>query len=157
MAKTLISRLDAENIVRAAVDPETHEATGDVYDSVNDVSYPFGGEGGESIVRYLAVHVENASGTFDDLIDYDQIEPTMVIDGTVNFNYYSLPVEDFYCLYTYAMPMVDNKVLRLKRDGYQNTHTFDNCTASTSSTYTDIAIENETKDASITIRLVPGE
>lgn len=45
MAKTLISRLDAENIVRAAVDPETHEATGDVYDSVNDVSYPFGGEG----------------------------------------------------------------------------------------------------------------
>lgn len=49
MAKTLISRLDAENIVRAAVDPETHEATGDVYDSVNDVSYPFGGGGGDTL------------------------------------------------------------------------------------------------------------
>ncbi len=58
MAKTLISRLDAENIVRAAVDPETHEATGDVYDSVNDVSYPFGGGGGASF-PYLTVNVTN--------------------------------------------------------------------------------------------------
>lgn len=72
MAKTLISRLDAENIVRAAVDPETHEATGDVYDSVNDVSYPFGGGGGKSmptctvaIVSNEATPVYPASGILD--------------------------------------------------------------------------------------------
>lgn len=61
MAKTLISRLDAENIVRAAVDPETHEATGDVYDSVNDVSYPFGGGGGKA----LPVCTVNIDSNFD--------------------------------------------------------------------------------------------
>lgn len=62
MAKTLISRLDAENIVRAAVDPDTHEATGDVYDSVNDVSYPFGG-GGLSF-PYLTVELTNTSAEY---------------------------------------------------------------------------------------------
>ncbi len=61
MAKTLISRLDAENIVRAAVDPDTHEATGDVYDSVNDVSYPFGGGG-----KALPVCTVNIDSNFDE-------------------------------------------------------------------------------------------
>ena len=60
MAKTLISRLDDENIVRAAVDPDTHEATGDVYDSVNDVSYPFGG-GGSSYSPTFTMKVLNTT------------------------------------------------------------------------------------------------
>ncbi len=63
MAKTLISRLDAENIVRAAVDPDTHEATGDVYDSVNDVSYPFGGGSGAEIHTLTAV-ITNGETTY---------------------------------------------------------------------------------------------
>lgn len=76
MAKTLISRLDDENIVRAAVDPETHEATGDVYDSVNDISYPFGGGGGDITVllQTLEIPETEITGIEEDGFYYSKTE-----------------------------------------------------------------------------------
>lgn len=77
MAKTIISRLDDENIVRAAVDPETHEATGDVYDSVNDISYPFGGGGGGDItvlLQTLEIPETEITGVEEDGFYYSKTE-----------------------------------------------------------------------------------
>lgn len=93
MAKTLISRLDAENIVRAAVDPESHEATGDVYDSVNDVSYPFGGGGGGAEYLHLTLKLNNVgqtvayltdfiyTGNYSPIIEYDNTLLTEDLEG----------------------------------------------------------------------------
>lgn len=77
MAKTLISRLDAENIVRAAVDPETHEATGDVYDSVNDVSYPFGGGGSSSEIPVCTVKIDNQ---LDNALAFGMVLPSGIFN-----------------------------------------------------------------------------
>lgn len=96
MAKTLISRLDAENIVRAAVDPDTHEASGDVYDSVNDISYPFGGGGGGDItvlLQTLEIPETEITGVEEDGFYHSKTEvgtaepgvypaDTITIDGT---------------------------------------------------------------------------
>lgn len=86
MAKTLISRLDAENIVRAAVDPDTHEATGDVYDSVNDVSYPFGGGGSGDIPKTCTVKFIDPDNTENWAVSDMLTMPFTYENGIYEFN-----------------------------------------------------------------------
>jgi len=162
MAKTLISRLDAENIVRAAVDPETHEATGDVYDSVNDVSYPFGGGGGGETIPTLTATILNSTGFYRmQLLANGPYEnghigvPLEVENGaTVTGKFlYQGDDEYGYGVITQSDPMVQIK-------SYSNNIncTLQNAEYTEQGGYGMILITDPTQDSSITIELedTPG-
>lgn len=144
MAKTLISRLDAENIVRAAVDPETHEATGDVYDSVNDISYPFGGGGGLTLKNPIVTITFNGSGATR-AVYFDYLE-----DGEIK-NTLNLPigetVVDAIAIYNPGLD-VPCYMLAPSIESAQNIVTSDlvNCTTE----YGEIYVTDPTQPASIT-------